>query len=407
MTWPVSPPRFANDRWTQLLRTAPAVAGSLGATRLTMVTGSARELYGPIHWSEAGWWAGTSSLTTAAFAAAVGTPVAIRNEPEPVYLVASITKPLVALLALQLVEAGQLSLIDRVMDYLPTFGTRGKSGVTLNHLLTHTSGLPDMLPENLELRQAHAPLGEFVARTCEQPLAFFPGRGVQYQSMGFAVLGAILETVSGQPLTHLLHEQLLRPLGLADTRLGNPTEPLPVGANPVATAAAALDRSRIVAVQLPEEQRDGADWNWNSAYWQALGAPWGGLLSTGTDLSCLAQALLMIHAGRWDHEQGTVCSAETLRLASSNRLEPFRELPEVERRTRPWGYGWRLNWPGHSATFSDLLAPEVFGHWGATGCLLWIDPRREVFGLLLTDRPHDPDQSGHVRLSNLLAACWQ
>ena len=67
------------------------------------------------------------------------------------FLVASITKPIVATAALQLIERGQLTLADRVVDFIPEFGCEGKYGVELRHLLTHTSGLPDMLPDNLQI----------------------------------------------------------------------------------------------------------------------------------------------------------------------------------------------------------------------------------------------------------------
>ena len=86
---------------------------------------------------------------------------------DAIFLVASITKPIVATAILQLVERGQLTLADRVVDYIPEFGREGKYGVEVRHLLTHTSGLPDMLPDNLELRQAHASLQQFSERTEE------------------------------------------------------------------------------------------------------------------------------------------------------------------------------------------------------------------------------------------------
>src|SRR4029453_4379837 len=93
----------------------------------------------------------------------------------------------------------ELALEDPVQKYLSAFRDAGRDAVTIRHLLTHTSGLPDMLPENTDLRRQHAPLSEFVARTCRTPLLFSPGTKVSYQSMGILLAAAIVEKVSGEP----------------------------------------------------------------------------------------------------------------------------------------------------------------------------------------------------------------
>ena len=131
----------------------------------------------------------------------LGKQQADKNLPlreDAIFLVASITKPIVAMAALQLIERGIFALGDRVVDTIPEFGCAGKYGIEIRHLLTHTSGLPDMLPDNADLRRAHATLVRFVERTCEESLSFAPGRGVQYQSMGFAVLGEVIARITGK-----------------------------------------------------------------------------------------------------------------------------------------------------------------------------------------------------------------
>src|SRR6185295_14730675 len=92
--------------------------------------------------------------------------------------------------------------------------------VTLKHLLTHTSGLPDMLPENIELRRRHAPLSEFVALTCRTTLLFRPGEKVSYQSMGILLAAAIVEKISGQPMPAFLRANIFAPLRMTQTSLG-------------------------------------------------------------------------------------------------------------------------------------------------------------------------------------------
>ncbi len=314
--------------------------------------------------------------------------------PDAIFLVASITKPIVAMGALLLIERGQLTLADRVTDFLPEFGRNGKHGVEVRHLLTHTSGLPDMLPDNIELRRSNATLTRFVERTCEEPLAFPPGRGVLYQSMGFTILGEIITRISGKPCGDFLKEELFEPLGMLDTVLGAPDDWF-MGDDPRI--------NRVATVQVPPDQMEGTQWNWNSRYWRQLGAPWGGLLTTPCDLATLSQFVMRggtTRAGR------RLLSPAALAASTRNQLSSMREVPEDERRCRPWGLGWRLNWPAHSANFGDLLGPNTFGHWGATGTVMWIDPDQHLFAVILTTTPQEPAGRSLSRLSNAVVAAW-
>lgn len=313
---------------------------------------------------------------------------------EAVFLVASITKPIVAMGALRLVERGELLLGERVADYLPEFGRHGKIGTTIRHLLTHTSGLPDMLPDNRERRIEHAPLTSFVEGACALRPGFPPGRGVQYQSLGFAVLGEIVSRITGKSLAAFLHDELFAPLGMHDTALGAPAVWFSSGGRSV----------DIPEVRLPSDQQDGADWNWNSAYWRQLGAPWGGLLTTPADLGRFAR--MMLGGGALDGVR--VLSSATIAAATRNQLEAMRDLSELDRRCRPWGLGWRLNWPAHSDSFGDLVSPHAYGHWGATGTLTWVDPDRDAFAVLLTTQPTDLHGRRYLqRLSNAVAAAFR
>src|SRR5262245_36992176 len=86
---------------------------------------------------------------------------------DALFLTASITKPVTVAAAMLLVERGRITLEDKVATYVPRFGANGKENVQIRHLMTHTSGLPDMLPNNDALRAAHRPLAAFVAEVCE------------------------------------------------------------------------------------------------------------------------------------------------------------------------------------------------------------------------------------------------
>lgn len=313
---------------------------------------------------------------------------------DAIFLIASITKPIVAMGVCLLIERGELLLGDRVHDVLPEFGGERKYGTTIRHLLTHTSGLPDMLPNNRHLRMAGAPLSAFVEDTCDCEPAFPPGRGVQYQSMGYALLGEIVARVSGKSCPRFLDEEIFQPLGMRDTALGAP-ESWFSGTKPT------IDR--VPEIRVPHDQATGTDWNWNSRYWRMLGAPWGGLLTTPADLGRFAA--LMLNHGTLDGTR--IFSPATVDAAVRNQLEPMRDVPEEDRRCKPWGLGWRLNWPAHSENFGDLLSPETFGHWGATGTVFWIDPKHNAWAVILTTQPMEPQGRYLARLSNAIAAALE
>ncbi len=309
---------------------------------------------------------------------------------DAVFLVASITKPIVASAALLLAERGLLTLSDKVIDYVPEFGRNGKNGVRIRHLLTHSSGLPDMLPNNVELRRQHAPLSAFVDGTCDVELDFAPGRGVGYQSMGIAILGEVIARLTGMSCADFVRREIFEPLGMTDSWLGLPEHCFEADSSGTSFV------DRVVEINVPDEQV-GQDWNWNSRYWRMLGAPWGGLLTTPADLARFCQMML-------GNSPETVLSPATITAATRNQLAEMPDIPEVERRTKPWGLGWRLNWPAHSANFGDFLGTRTYGHWGATGTVLWIDPDRDAFLVLLTTRPQEPHGTWLARVSNAVAA---
>jgi CubicO group peptidase (beta-lactamase class C family) len=308
-------------------------------------------------------------------------------QPETLFLVASLTKPVVAMAVLHLVEQGRLALNQRVGDFFPRWPDPAKRLMTIRHLLTHTSGLPDQLPHNQTLRQRHAPLSEFVAGAIETPLHFPVGRGVQYQSMGYALLGSIIEAASGLPFQAYLREQLFLPWGMLDTFAG--------------LDSGSTGHPTIAEVRVPPEQIGGEDWNWNSPYWQSLGAPWGGLLSTAEDLTRFLDVMLQPET-----QFPSVLSRASIEEATANRLHDFPGVSDADRRTRGWGLGWRLNWKEHRHTFCDLLPAQICGHWGATGTLMWMDRARHRAFVALSTQPVQDHAGSLIQLSNLVTAAW-
>jgi len=254
------------------------------------------------------------------------------------FLIASITKPMTATAAMILCERGRLSLDDLASKHLPGVDKR----LTLRHLLTHTSGLPDMLPDNDDLRRRNAPLSEFVKGAMKVPLAFEPGTKVQYQSMGILLAAEIVERVSKRPLREFLHDELFKPLGMSRTALG----------------MGKYKMTDVVRSQV-EPTPETTHWDWNSAYWRDLGAPWGGAHSTAADIAAFLRAFAK--------PLGKPVSKATARMMTSNQATGL---------TPGWGIGWSVS-------------PKPFGHSGSTGTLCWADMenQRDTIFVLLTSLP--------------------
>ena len=94
------------------------------------------------------------------------------------FLLGSISKPINVTAVMTLFDQGKFRLDDRVKKFLPAFTGDGRDEVTIRHLLTHVSGLPDQLANNNELRKRHAPLTEFAEQAMRTPLDFAPGSPV-------------------------------------------------------------------------------------------------------------------------------------------------------------------------------------------------------------------------------------
>jgi Beta-lactamase class C and other penicillin binding proteins len=278
-------------------------------------------------------------------------------QSDSVFLVASISKPVTALAVMRLVEQGRVRLDDTVSKYLPEFSGEGRERITIRQILSHTSGLPDMLPANLELRRRHASLGEFASEATHVPLLFSPGSSVSYQSAGFLLAGQIVERITNQSLDTFLQEQIFRPLGMHHSSMG-------LGPRTISSTVQ-CDLPAKGDLKMSEKDRD---WNWNSAYWRKLGAPWGGMHSTTKDIFLLLQATLEARAG--------ILSSELWREMIRNQNMGL---------TRPWGIGWEV---GQNSFFKG--SPDsAFGHRGATGTLCWADPKTQLCFVLFTNFPLD------------------
>lgn len=310
-------------------------------------------------------------------------PDAVPLRHDGIFLTASITKPVVYLAAMQLVEEGRLALSDRVVRYISDFGSHHKDETRIIHLMTHTSGLPDMLPHDIELRKKHSSLDQFLKGAIGSVPLFPPGTDCRYQSMGTLVTAAIVEQLTREKIRDYLKNQIFAPLGMRHTALG----------------CDGLDVSRLVRVET-RYGPESADWDWNSNYWQQLGAPWGGLFTTPEDFALLCHSILDDVGDR-----SRILSRSGLLAMRTNQLPMLRGMSDTVIRSQRWGLGWKLNTPdGSSDEFGDLLGLDVFGHTGATGTMVWLDPQTRLFCIQFTTGVRSKAPWRQVVISNIIAA---
>lgn len=297
------------------------------------------------------------------------------TQADSVFLLASITKPVTAWALMMLVDAGEVSLDDPVQRYLPEFRGGARDQVKVRHLLSHTSGMPDMLPNNTELRRAHAPLSEFVRCALQTPLLFAPNSDFKYQSKGTLLAAEIVQRVSGQALRVFEKERIFDPLGMRNSSLG-------LGDRSIDELVwCGLDSAS-------NEDEDMRSWGWNTPYWRDLGAPWGGMHSNGRDLAVLLQTAL--NGGVYGQERVLSSAASAAMVRDHNA-----------HLSAPWGLGWALADSIVWNRCGELTSPSTFGHTGATGTVAWADPQRELICIVLTNKMND---SLLRRVSNAVVA---
>jgi beta-glucosidase-like glycosyl hydrolase/CubicO group peptidase (beta-lactamase class C family) len=286
-------------------------------------------------------------------------------EANTIYDLASLTKVVATTtMAMILVDGGRLDLDEKVQDYLPLFRGPGKDRVTVRHLLTHSSGVDWWAPLYEELQGPEA----YLQRIQAMDLAYEPGTDYKYSDLGMILLGEILQRVSGQPLDEFVRERVFEPLEMTDTLYRPGEDRLP------RIAPTELDewRGRMVRGEVHDE----------NAF--ALGgvAPHAGLFSTAGDFARFAQMLL--NGGVLEHH----------RIVSRDTVELFTRKAGDGESTR--ALGWDTKSPEKS-TAGSYFSPRSFGHTGFTGTSIWIDPDRELFLILLTNRVHPTRDNQLIR----------
>ena len=269
-----------------------------------------------------------------------------------IYDLASLTKVVGTTTAIMILfDEGKLHLDDQVSTYIPEFTGGGKENVTIRQLLEHRSGLP----AGRDLwRIAHTP-EDARAAVISTPLFAAPNKYYEYSDLGADMLGFTVEAITGEKLDTFLERRVFQPLGMTDTHF-----------RPDASL-----RGRIAPTEIspPRGYPLRGEVHDENAY--ALGGVAGhaGLFSTVSDLSIFAQMLL--NGGSYNGA----------RLVSDSTVALFTRRAAGTR---------ALGWDTCAGQFGcgTHMGANAYGHTGYTGTSMWIDPERQMFVILLTNRVH-------------------
>ncbi len=295
-------------------------------------------------------------------------------QPDNIYDLASLTKVMATTPSImKLVNDGEISLDDKVGEYIPEFKEGKKGEITIRNLLLHNSGLPafrvyiDSLQTRDEIRNAIR----------NEPLIYEPGTTYEYSDLGFILLGEIVEEVTGQSLDRYLRKEFYYPLGMNGTFF-NPTK---IG--------------RWISRRIPPTEIDTtyrmktmrAEVHDERAYYLDGVAGHAGLFAQARDIAVFCQMLL---------SNGSYAGQQYLKPAT---VEIFakRQSKLVNR-----GYGFDRKSDGFS-TAGSMTSHRTFGHTGFTGTSFWIDPANNMAIIMLTNRTY-PYRSYGANISKIRAA---
>jgi uncharacterized protein YbbC (DUF1343 family)/CubicO group peptidase (beta-lactamase class C family) len=316
---------------------------------------------------------------------------AVRPSDEPmtvdtIFDVASLTKVVATTTSVMvLVEEGRIRLNDRVATFIPEFGRYGKDAITVQHLLTHVSGLrPDV-----DLADQWTGDETAIRLATEEVPVAPPGERFVYSDINFFLLGEIVKRVSGERLDVFAKNRIFEPLGMRETMFNPPERLVPriaptEACTPYGWPCGGPDARMLRGtVHDPTARRMGGV------------AGHAGLFGTADDLARFCRMLL---------DGGRAGATRVLSpLGVARMTGPSRPTPDRILR----GLGWDID-SSYSANRGDLLPVGSFGHTGFTGTSLWIDPSTDVFVVFLSNRLH-PDGTGDVtplraRVATIVAA---
>ncbi|MCF6388331.1 beta-lactamase family protein [Mycobacterium sp. MBM] len=333
---------------------------------------------------------------------------------------ASLTKSLATATAVMaLYEQGRVRLDEPAQTYLPDFNPHDdprRARVTLRMLLTHTSGIAGDLSLDGPWGLDRADKAEGIRRALAAQVVFEPGQLFHYSDIGYILVGAVVERLTGRPIDTYVQSTVFAPLGMTDTHylpVAKACGPHVVRGNALAVDADAPPASDCppgswstdVLARVAPTAHDGDTPGLNPDHGHLLrgtvhdptarrmGGATGaaGVFSTARDVGVFAQALLDRLAGR---PSSFPLSQSTLQLMTS----PQQPTPVPDLR----GLGWDID-TAHSAPRGAIFPVGSFGHTGFTGTTLWIDPQSDTYVAVLANVIHQPGGPPIVGLSGDVA----
>ncbi|MBA4157869.1 MAG: serine hydrolase [Gemmatimonadetes bacterium] len=291
-------------------------------------------------------------------------PDAAPVEATTLYDLASLTKVVgTTAAAMALIDDGRLELDAPVQRYIPEWLSTSGNGpqiditrqrVTVRHLLTHMAGLPAGLAIHA---RAESP-ADAMRRVIRAPLTLDPGAVSLYSDLSMILLAEVVSRAAGEPLDRLLARRVFRPMGMASTMY---LPPLALHPRIAPSAQTAPDEFLLQGIV-----HDGTAFRLGGVSGHA------GIFSNARDLAAYAQTLL--NGGAYGpsavFSPATVTAFRTRQPGASERA-----------------LGWDTPAPESSA--GSYFSAQSFGHTGFTGTSLWIDPEKELFVVLLTNRTYD------------------
>jgi CubicO group peptidase (beta-lactamase class C family) len=313
---------------------------------------------------------------------------------DAVFRIASMTKPVVGVAVMMMMEEGKLRITDPVSKYIPSFkdlkvaveeprqGAQNASGppkyyavpaareITIRDLLTHVSGLGSGPMSSASIggaeiaRKPTEGLSDYVPRLGRSVLEFQPGTRWTYSpGAGFDTLGHVVEITSGQPLDSFLRERIFEPLGMKDVSFSPPP---------------ALEPRLVTAYLLGPGSRARKDPNPNRMQSKVYFSGGGGLVATAEEYAKFAQMLL--NGGELNGKR--LLSPRTVAYMASVHVPDT--LPG---RTPGEGYGLSVRVVNNAAASGARVSDGSFGWSGAFGTHFWVDPKESLIAIMMIQTP--------------------
>jgi CubicO group peptidase (beta-lactamase class C family) len=308
---------------------------------------------------------------------------------DTIFDVSSLTKPFATSVAMMLmVKEGKIGLDDRVTRFFHNFGVHGKTHITFRHLLSHCSGLPAWRAYYKDIVQierhggrinflgSHGAKAYVYQEIHREKLETAPGTHALYSDIGFILLGAAIEEVSGMLLDRYCHERIFRPLGLRATGFVDLSMLRTRRLEPVTEMIAPTERCTWRKKLLCGEVSD------DNAY--AMGGISGhaGLFSSAKDLDVLLGRL-------------KECYHNTSQMIPQRIVREFWTRNETVPDST-WCLGWDTPSPVGSSAGTQFSRHSV-GHLGFTGCSVWLDLEHDRHVILLSNRVHPTRDNEQIR----------